>query len=294
MLAHAFQGFDAPRYTQVPDQLFDELLPNLSGAELKVLLYIIRRTFGFKKDSDSISLHQICRGITTADGRVLDQGTGLHESTVLTALKGLVAQNIIVAAKRQSVEKGYEPTTYCLNLRSYNTPLPPVPENPGRGPRKIREGLPGKSGIQETVLQETVEQETDLSNIRLGHTPKNVAVDNYDEARRAIVDYIADFAREMADRASVKASTTRAVNLFRRSGLALDAFCERMCAARAIVQERTAAITTTTTEPGRPFPTKRKMGYFFAVLEDTVGLKGPAAGSTPAGEGRGDGREGLR
>jgi hypothetical protein len=29
----------------VPDQLFDELLVELSGAELKVLLYIIRRTF---------------------------------------------------------------------------------------------------------------------------------------------------------------------------------------------------------------------------------------------------------
>jgi hypothetical protein len=173
-----------------------------------------------------------------------------------------------------------------LNLRSYNTPLPPFPENPGRGPRKIREGLPGFSGIQETVLQETESQETDLSNIRLVHTSNDATVDNYDEPRRVIVDYIADFAREMADRASVKASTTRAVNLFRRSGLALDAFCERMCAARAIVKERTAAITTTTSEPGKPFPTKRMMGYFFAVLEDTLGLRGPTApGPAPGSHG---------
>jgi hypothetical protein len=39
-----FQGFASPNYAQVPDALFDELLPDLSGAELKVLLYIIRRT----------------------------------------------------------------------------------------------------------------------------------------------------------------------------------------------------------------------------------------------------------
>ncbi len=43
-----FGGFDAPHYTQTPDVLFDELLPYLSEAELKVLLYIIRRTFGFR------------------------------------------------------------------------------------------------------------------------------------------------------------------------------------------------------------------------------------------------------
>jgi hypothetical protein len=43
-----FKGFLSPRYTQVPDELFDELMAYLSGAELKVLLYIIRRTFGFK------------------------------------------------------------------------------------------------------------------------------------------------------------------------------------------------------------------------------------------------------
>ena len=51
-----FQGFRSPRYTQVPDEVFDELMPRLSGAELKVLLYIIRRTFGFKKERDNISL----------------------------------------------------------------------------------------------------------------------------------------------------------------------------------------------------------------------------------------------
>ena len=50
-----FQGFTSPNYTQVPDDLFDVLLPQLVGAELKTLLYIIRRTFGFKKSSDPSS-----------------------------------------------------------------------------------------------------------------------------------------------------------------------------------------------------------------------------------------------
>jgi hypothetical protein len=32
-----FAGFSSPNYTPVPDELFDDLLPVLSGAEVKVL-----------------------------------------------------------------------------------------------------------------------------------------------------------------------------------------------------------------------------------------------------------------
>ena len=60
-IEEVFPGYTSPNYTQVPDELFDRQLPDLSGAELKVLLYIMRRTFGFKKDADNISLNQICR-----------------------------------------------------------------------------------------------------------------------------------------------------------------------------------------------------------------------------------------
>jgi hypothetical protein len=51
-----FRGYTSPNYTPVPDELFDEQLPDLSGAELKLLLYIIRRTFGFKKESDNTAV----------------------------------------------------------------------------------------------------------------------------------------------------------------------------------------------------------------------------------------------
>lgn len=39
----AFPGFRAPSYTMVPNELFDDLMADLSGAALKVLLYIVRR-----------------------------------------------------------------------------------------------------------------------------------------------------------------------------------------------------------------------------------------------------------
>jgi Bacteriophage replication protein O len=144
----SFQGFISPRFTQVPDVLFDELMAHLSGAELKVLLYIIRRTFGFKKDSDNISLNQICNGITTREGEVLDIGTGLSQQSAITASKRLVEINAIIATKRTSKEKGYESTTYSLLIPFSKKLSSPSP--------KIREALLQKFEIQHTVLQQTV------------------------------------------------------------------------------------------------------------------------------------------
>jgi hypothetical protein len=107
-----FGGFRAPHYTQTPDEVFDVLLPVLSGAELKVLLYIIRRTFGWRRDADAISLSQIMSGITRADGTVVDAGTGLAKSTAIAAIKGLGAKGVVEAVRTRSAARGFESTTY--------------------------------------------------------------------------------------------------------------------------------------------------------------------------------------
>lgn len=112
-----FSGYSAPNYTPVPDQLFDEHLHLLSGAELKVLLYICRRTFGFKRGSDNISLNQMLSGIVKKDGTRLDNGTGLSKSTLLKAIKSLVEMNLVVSEQRSSESKGNEATNYRLNVR---------------------------------------------------------------------------------------------------------------------------------------------------------------------------------
>jgi DNA-binding MarR family transcriptional regulator len=109
-----FQGVSTPNTTQVPDQYLDELLAELTGAELKVLLYITRRTFGFKKQSDNISLSQLLKGITTKDHRVLDKGTGLTKPTLLKALRSLQEKNIIRTERRRSEGRGDESTAYSL------------------------------------------------------------------------------------------------------------------------------------------------------------------------------------
>ena len=77
--AFVLGGFDSPNTTQVPDAFFDVVAPQLTEAELRVALYIIRRTFGFKKDSDTISLRQMVEGIVTKDGRIRADGVLEHD-----------------------------------------------------------------------------------------------------------------------------------------------------------------------------------------------------------------------
>jgi phage replication O-like protein O len=112
-----FSGFQFPNTTQIPNEVFDSLMPHLSGGELKVLLYICRRTFGFRKDSDRISLTQISKGIITKAGRVLDQGTGLSKRHVITALKTLEKKNIIKVSRSVDETGLHEVNTYSLNIR---------------------------------------------------------------------------------------------------------------------------------------------------------------------------------
>jgi DNA-binding MarR family transcriptional regulator len=254
-----FRGYTRPTYTMVPDELFDEQLPDLSGAELKVLLYIIRRTLGFKKDADTISLSQICNGITRKDGRQLDRGTGLNRDTVSKVVKSLEDGGYIIREMRQSTERGNEPTVYRLNFIPWS-------ENPTSLPDQIRLGGVGFSDSQQTVIQETDPQQTepkeDPSKIRRTSIRKKQV---YDEARLTLIEYISDLASEFIDTASVASSTTRAVNLYRKSGVSLEQFIDTMTAARAITKERIATITKRNSQGD-----KSKMAYFFRVLEDCL------------------------
>jgi hypothetical protein len=114
----AFPGFRPPFYTMVPNELFDELLPEVSGAELKVLMYVCRRTFGFGKLEDGIGLTQMLDGLVAKDGRRLDHGCGIKsKTTLLSTIRELVERRLLVAERRfNAVHGGSETTVYRLNV----------------------------------------------------------------------------------------------------------------------------------------------------------------------------------
>jgi hypothetical protein len=121
-------------------------MPHLSGGELKVLLYICRRTFGFRKDSDSISLTQIAQGITTKAGKVLDHGTGLSKRQVQRALRVLENRKVIEVTRKVDETGLHEINTYRLNVRGGDNMSPPV-ETPVSG----EVGTPMSPGVETPV-----------------------------------------------------------------------------------------------------------------------------------------------
>lgn len=106
-----------PNSTQIPDVILDHWMAALSGSEFKVLLYVARRTYGFGKDSDTISLNQLARGIRRRDGRIVDRGTGLSRSGVKAACVSLIEKGLLVRTANVVTESfEADESTYRLNL----------------------------------------------------------------------------------------------------------------------------------------------------------------------------------
>jgi hypothetical protein len=180
-----FEGFSSPNTTPVPDVVFDRLLGRLKEAELKALLYIIRRTFGFKRGSDSISFNQFLRGITTRDGRVLDEGCGVKDRTTLSnALKSLEKKGIVVSTKGMDERGENQTTVYALRFMpgdaasdhggSAESPegVVGIPYHPSRNypPPVVGNSYPQETGKQQTEISD--------SNIRKSNRSKDDFVDN--------------------------------------------------------------------------------------------------------------------
>ena len=81
-----------PRFTPVPHEVIDVHLKDISGAELKILLMILRKSWGWNRESGSISLSS------------LEDLTGLSRSTCCVALKSLCEERGLIRKTKLSTE----------------------------------------------------------------------------------------------------------------------------------------------------------------------------------------------
>jgi hypothetical protein len=89
-------GF-GPGFTPYPNDLLDLALPFLGDAEVRVALYVGRRTFGFGKGQDGIGLGQICNGICGRSGRQVDFGAGISKPAAIQAIRSLIQKGLLQA-----------------------------------------------------------------------------------------------------------------------------------------------------------------------------------------------------
>ena len=102
-----------PNFTQIPNSLLDKHMAVLENGELRVLLYITRRTFGFGCRHKDIPIQQIATGLII-DGIRKDNGTGMDARSIQRSLKSLVERGLI--SRRMNFDTHSHPlaSTYSL------------------------------------------------------------------------------------------------------------------------------------------------------------------------------------
>ncbi len=293
-----FEGFDQPTYTQVPDQFFDVLMTKLSEAELRVLLYIMRHTFGYKKDADPISFNQFLHGIVRKDGTVVDEGSGLKSPTHLSkALKSLEEKGIVEVRRSEDRHRNKQTTIYALRFRRGVVRQGYHPTT-----RSVVGVLP-QAYIQDTTIQETTKQYSnhskdtvpendprppdtgaDVPPVAEPQRPSNGQPTSIKEIlagkppprprsprkRLPNPQYLATVIRELSaelhDEEHVASNLAQARNLMMRTGLSESALVARVYEARSITKQQGGIVKPA----GNGL--RNKMPYCFAVLRDLLGL----------------------
>lgn len=90
-----FPGFPPESQTWDFPTVLNGYVHILSGAEFKVLWYVLRHTYGWQKTHDAISLNQFQFGIKRKNGTYLDKGTGLSRPKIIEALQSLKKKGFI-------------------------------------------------------------------------------------------------------------------------------------------------------------------------------------------------------
>jgi DNA replication protein len=110
-----FDGFPRPQqnYSKLPHVLIDCLPMIDSMAELKVLLYLIRHTWGFSEYAKPkrITTDEFMRGRKRKNGTRIDAGTGMANKSVISGLQSAVEHGFVLVEIDDSdlarIEKRY-------------------------------------------------------------------------------------------------------------------------------------------------------------------------------------------
>lgn len=149
-----FPGFDIPKenWSKLPHDFINALPLIETIGEMKVILYILRHTWGFQDESKKITVDEFVNGRKLKDRSRMDTGTGLSKSTVVDGLKRAEAHGFI-SVEVDDYDGGRIKKIY--SLRGIDS----IPqETPKSDPRGI-ESIPRS---EKETLERNLEKETSL------------------------------------------------------------------------------------------------------------------------------------
>lgn len=138
-MSNKFQGF-SPRpnmtgYTAIPNEFFDEVLPQINNmSELKIILAVFRKTYGWVKEIDQKTGQPIYKLEDEISYSQFEALTGLSSTSVSTGLTRAQSNGYL-----QKVQQGnYSGVTsaYKIVTTDGSKPSPQGPSNPSTPPQQ--------------------------------------------------------------------------------------------------------------------------------------------------------------
>lgn len=121
MTNKTFGGFIVPEsnWFRMPNNWTDIMHGMTSMSEIKVVMYILRHTWGYREfgKSKKITLDEFIYGRKKNDGTRIDQGTGLSRQSVIDGLKKAINDNYLTVEKCGE-DKGRLKHFYGLKMKS--------------------------------------------------------------------------------------------------------------------------------------------------------------------------------
>ena len=230
-----FRGYRGPRFTPIPDEFLDHQLADLTSAEAKVMLFLFRKTYGYRKSADRVSFAQLERGTISSDGTVIDRGTGLSKATIWRALKGLQKKGLI-EVHRQTTPAGDADVNYYqihefegpeMSEDSPSSSPQPPRSGPGVPPRTaaVTRLTPRRGLFQNETTPVSKVNDPGFTTERPGGfrtktTREHYTREDYTTLTPAIAELAAEFLRSIGYAKPAKAKSERTIRILNDLALA--------------------------------------------------------------------------
>jgi hypothetical protein len=262
-----FVGFVPPtqNYFRMPNVWIDVCAYIDNLAELKVVQYVLRHTWGFSEYGKPkwITLDEFVSGRKRRDGSRMDSGTGLSERAVRYGLERAMAHGFLIMTVDDH-DKARVKRYFQLKMQ----PLEPdeagwqdVPpqewqEESGRVARSTTRSE------KESNPKNTLEKHSASNGLsRGGNTPGgSTGPRKRGRAPQFIASFIRDFSAELGDAEHVASNMTHCTRLYREAALSQEEFQSQLYEARRRAKMARVQKVNGTGKPNR-------MPYFFTCLE---------------------------
>jgi hypothetical protein len=164
---HTFSGFVVPsqNWFRLPNEWTDITCDMKSLAELKVVEYVLRHTWGYQEygSGKRISTNEFMHGRRRQDGSRMDRGTGLSKQSVIDGLR-LAVRDGYLLEERDDRDKGRIQKHYRLHMKN----LDPAVQILDRGVKEVDSR--GQQSLHRTE-KDTVERH--LPTVNGDHNPES-------------------------------------------------------------------------------------------------------------------------